>query len=128
MRMLIVDDVMTNCAVLKRMAMRVFGGEIDIETCPLAAIKACHERVYDIIVTDYMMPGLDGISMVSVLRRFDEYCRTPIIMTSACTDHAVLMKSLRHGVDDFIAKPVDAAQFRARITHHLSIRPNAYAA
>ncbi|MGB8819095.1 MAG: response regulator [Rhizobiaceae bacterium] len=128
MRMLIVDDVMTNCAVLKRMAMRVFGGEIDIETCSMAAIKACHERTYDIIITDYMMPALDGIGMVSVLRCFDEYKRTPIIMTSACADPAVLIRSMRHGVDDYILKPINADQFRSKITHHLSLRPNAYAA
>lgn len=128
MRMLIVDDVETNCAVMKRMAMRVFGGEIHIETSSLAAIKACHERTYDIIITDYMMPGLDGISMVSILRCFEEFKRTPIIMTSACADPAVLTKSRRHGVDDFILKPIHAEMFRNKILHYLSLRPNAYAA
>ncbi len=128
MRMLIVDDVMTNCAVLKRMAMRVFGGDIDIETSSLAAIKACHERTYDIIITDYMMPDLDGIGMVSVLRSFDEYKRTPIIMTSACTDPVVLNKSKRLGVDDFMTKPINAEQFRTKISHYLSMRPSAFAA
>jgi PleD family two-component response regulator len=128
MRMLIVDDVMANCAVLKRIAMKVFGGEIDIETSSLAAIKACHERCYDIIVTDYMMPELDGISMVSVLRSFDEYKHVPIIMTSGCSDPSTPHRSMRRGVDDFISKPINAEQFRNKISHYLSVRPNAYAA
>lgn len=128
MRMLIVDDVMTNCAVLKRMAMRAFGGEIDIATSSLEAIKACHERNYDIIITDYRMPVLDGIGMVSVLRSFDEYRLTPIIMTSSCADPVVFNKSMRHGVDDFIVKPINADQFRKKISHYLSLRPNSYAA
>ena len=126
--MLIVDDVMTNGAIMKRMAMRVFGGDIDIESSSLSAIKACHERKYQIIVTDYMMPDLDGISMVSVLRSFDEYKVVPIIMATACSDSAVLHKSLRMGVTDYILKPIHTDQFRSKLTHYLSLIPTAYAA
>ncbi len=128
MRMLIVDDVMTNAAVLKRMAMRVFGGDIDIETSSMAAINACHERKYDLIITDYNMPDLDGISMVSILRYFDEYKRTPILMTSAYSDPAIISKAMRLGINDFISKPVHTEHFRNRIQYYLSQRPSAYAA
>jgi putative two-component system response regulator len=128
MRMLIVDDVEANCAVLKRMAMKVFGGDIDIETSACGAIKACHERQYDIIITDYMMPEMDGLAFVIIVRSFDEYKRTPIIMTSACSDPSLYGRAARVGVDDFMNKPINTEQFRKKITHYLSLRPSSYAA
>ena len=128
MKMLIVDDVMTNAAVLKRMAMRVFGGDIDIETSSISAINACHERKYDLIITDYHMADLDGISMVNIIRLFFEYKNTPILMISSCSDPAVISKAMRLGINDFMPKPVHSEHFRNKIQYHLSQRPSTYAA
>jgi CheY-like chemotaxis protein len=128
MRMLIVDDEMTNCVVMKRMAMKVFGGDIDIETSGFAAVKACHERRYDIIVTDYMMPELNGLNLSSILRGFEEYKDVPIIMASGSTDPTQFNRLVRHGLDCFIAKPINSEQFRKKIAHFLSKRPSAFAA
>jgi PleD family two-component response regulator len=128
MRMLVVDDVMTNCIVIKRTAMKVFGGEIDIETSPLAAIKACHEKKYDIIVVDYYMPDMNGIEFVNVLRNFDEYRLVPIIMATSCRDNAIYNKSIRCGIDDFILKPLDFNQFRSKISFLLSNKARNFAA
>jgi PleD family two-component response regulator len=128
MRMLIVDDDVTNCAVMKRMAMKVFGGEIDIETSAFTAVKACHEKRYDIIVTDYMMPELNGLNMVSILRGFEEYKDTPIIMASGSTDPTHFNRLVRHGLDCFITKPINAEQFRKKIEFFLSKRPSTFAA
>jgi PleD family two-component response regulator len=128
MRMLIVDDDITNGAVMKRMAMKVFGGEIDVETSAFGAVKACHERRYDIIVTDYMMPELNGLSLVSILRRFEEYKNVPIIMASGSTDPMQFNRLVKHGLDCFISKPIDAEQFRKKIEHFLSKRPSTFAA
>lgn len=128
MRMIIVDEVMTNCIVMKRMAMKVFGGEIDLETSPLAAVHAMRERTYDIIVTGYKMPEMDGSCLVALVRSIDENRRTPVIMTSSCLEPAVRARLAGHGVDAFVAKPINAEQFRQKIFHYLSIRPSVFAA
>jgi PleD family two-component response regulator len=128
MRMLVVDDVMTNCIVIKRTAMKVFGGEIDIETSPLTAIKACHEKSYDIVVVDYYMPDMNGIEFVNVLRNFEEYRLTPIIMATSCRDSVTYNKSIRCGIDDFILKPLDFHQFRSKISFLLSNKARSFAA
>ena len=128
MRMIIVDDVMTNCIVMKRMAMKVFGGDIDLETSPLTAVKTIQDRSYDIIVSSYKMPEIDGLGLVSMIRKFDEHRRTPVIMTSSCLEPSVRSKLIRHGVEAFVARPINADQFRAKIAHYLSIRPSSYAA
>jgi PleD family two-component response regulator len=126
--MLVVDDVMTNCIVIKRTAMKVFGGEIDIETSPLSAIRACHEKQYDLVVVDYYMPDMNGIEFVKILRGFDEYRMTPIIMATSCKDSATYNKSIRCGIDDFILKPLDFKQFRNKISFLLANRAKSFAA
>ncbi len=118
MRMLIVDDVVTNCAVMKRMAMRVFEGEIDTVTSPASAILACRENTYDIVVTDYMMPEIDGISMVSIIRDIDDYKDVPIIMTSASPSPWLPTVSKENGIDEFITKPINMADFRGLIVKY----------
>jgi PleD family two-component response regulator len=128
MRMLIVDDDVTNGAVMKRMAMKVFGGEIDVETSAFVAVKACHEKRYDIIVTDYMMPELNGLNFVSIVRGFEEYQDTPIIMASGSTDPMHFNRLVRHGLDCFISKPINTEQFRKKIEYFLSKRPSTFAA
>jgi PleD family two-component response regulator len=128
MRMLIVDDDVTNGAVMKRMAMKVFGGDIDVETSAFGAVKACHERRYDLIVTDYIMPELNGLNLVSILRGFEEYKTTPILMASGSTDPTHFNRLVKHGLDCFITKPIDAEQFRKKIEYFLSKRPSTFAA
>ena len=118
MKMLIVDDIATNCAVMKRMAMRVFPGEIDISTSPKSAIAACRENNYHIVITDYMMPEIDGISMVKIIRNIDEYKITPIIMTSASPSPWLHTVARENSIDDFITKPINMANFRALILKH----------
>ena len=128
MRILIVDDVEANGAIMKRLAMKVFGGEICIATSGITAVRACHEAFHDLIITDYMMPDIDGLAMVSIVRSFTEYRRVPIIMTSADHDVALLSRASRAGVDDFLPKPINSEMFRKKIVHYLSMRPTSFAA
>jgi putative two-component system response regulator len=115
MKMLIVDDVMTNSAIMKRMAMRVFNGEIDIVSSGHEALQACEAKNYDIIVTDYMMPDMDGLKLVALLRHMDAHEGTPIIMASACHEPQLLQTAKAVGVTSFIAKPIPMDIFRNMI-------------
>lgn len=127
MRILVVDDVEANGAIMKRLAMKVFGGEIVIANSGIKAVQCCHEGLYDLIITDFMMPDLDGLSFISIIRSFAEYKRVPVIMTSADHDPALLSRAAKAGVDDFLPKPINSEMFRKKITHYLSMRPTAYA-
>lgn len=115
MKMLIVDDVMTNSAIMKRMAMRVFDGEIDLVVSASEAVEACKTNLYDLIVTDYMMPEVDGLELVAIIRQLDGHKQTPIIMASACHEPQLLNKAKAVGINNFIAKPIDMETFRKMI-------------
>lgn len=128
MRILIVDDVEANSAILKRLAMKVFGGEIVIANSGSSAVKCCHEEFFDLIITDFMMPDIDGLQMVNIIRGFTEYARVPVIMMSADHDPAILSRASKAGINDFLTKPINSEMFRKKIVHYLSMRPTPYAA
>ena len=105
---LIVDDVETNIFVAKGL-MSPYGLKIDSAESGFEAIKKIEDgNVYDIIFMDHMMPQMDGIETVHIIRGrgYDQ----PIV---ALTANAVAGQAdvfLQNGFDDFISKPIDVRQ------------------
>ncbi len=78
----------------------------------------------DIILSDYMMPGMDGLEMAERLRGDESVSHIPIIILSARTDEDSIIKGLRTGVDAYIEKPFSAEVLRARIGNLITMRRN----
>jgi DNA-binding response OmpR family regulator len=70
----------------------------------------------DIIVLDVMMPKIDGVSLVPLLRRFTE---SPIVMLSARSDPQDKIAGLIAGAEDYVGKPFDLAEIAARLRSQL---------
>ena len=68
---------------------------------------------FDVIVTDRMMPGADGLSIVRALRASG--VRTPVLMLTALGEVERRVEGLEAGADDYLAKPFAFAELRARI-------------
>lgn len=69
----------------------------------------------DIVVSDWMMPGLDGISLCRRIRERETTGYTYLILVSAQNSKSDIVHGLGSGVDDFITKPIDIDALRARI-------------
>lgn len=85
--------------------------------------KACDAQP-DIILSDYMMPEMDGLEMAERLRGDEAVSHIPIIILSARTDEDSIIKGLRTGVDAYIEKPFSADVLRARIGNLIAMRRN----
>ena len=72
-------------------------------------------RSADIIVTDVQMPRLDGRGFVIRLRAIPEFSDTPVLVVTADDARATKIELFRLGADDFILKPFDPDEFRARL-------------
>ena len=119
----IVDDNDTNLMLFEQLALRS-GQDVDVVTYadPLAALEACRSVVPDMIVVDYMMPGMDGHQYVEAVRRLPGLRDVPIVMVTAAAERSVRQKALELGVTDFLAKPVDPAEARVRFANLLALR------
>ncbi len=77
------------------------------------AYAALAENVFDLIVSDIMMPGIDGFEFASSVRELNE--DIPILFMTARDDIASKQKGFRIGVDDYMVKPIDFDELFLRI-------------
>jgi two-component system response regulator RpaA len=110
-RVLIVDDDPEHRALM-RMALAPDGHEIIEAGDGLAALRLAHEMRPDLIVLDIEMPLMDGWL---TCQRIREVWDTPIIMVTAVAQVEARVKGLGIGADDYVAKPWDIDELRARV-------------
>jgi len=85
------------------------------------ALAAVADHRPDLILTDIMMPRLDGHQLVAQLRTNPATARVPIILLSARAGEEAKVEGLAHGCDDYLVKPFSARELRARISTHLEL-------
>jgi two-component system, sensor histidine kinase and response regulator len=76
----------------------------------------------DLILLDVMMPGIDGIEVCKQIKAMPQWQAVPIIMVTALTSTADLARCLTEGADDFLSKPVNVVELRARVQSMLRIK------
>ncbi|MEG3898061.1 MULTISPECIES: hybrid sensor histidine kinase/response regulator [unclassified Microcoleus] len=76
----------------------------------------------DVILLDVMMPGIDGIEVCQRIKAMSQWEPVPIIMVTALTTKQDLARCLEAGADDFITKPVNGLELRARVNSMLRIK------
>jgi len=76
----------------------------------------------DLILLDVMMPNMDGIEACRRIKNMPQWESVPIIMVTALTSKQDLSRCLEAGADDFISKPVNSIELRARVRSMLRIK------
>lgn len=79
------------------------------------AIAAISEKIPDLILLDWMLPGMSGIDLVKRFRKESNTRDIPIIMLTAKGDETDRITGFDHGVDDYVVKPFSARELLARI-------------
>ena len=76
----------------------------------------------DFVITDLMMPVMDGLELTKHIKEDDRTCHIPVIMLTAKSDMVTQMECIQAGVTDFIAKPFSAVYLEAKIDNILKQR------
>jgi two-component system chemotaxis response regulator CheY len=106
MRVLVVDDDEAIVAMLSRYLLKQ-GFEVETAADALQALERVEQKQIDLVITDLMMPRMDGRELVRRLRIEPKTRELPIIMMTAYpSDHAA-DASLREGASFFLPKPLD---------------------
>jgi len=118
-RLLVVDDNADMCDYIGRL----LGDDYDVsfardgEQGSLMALRT----VPDLVLTDVMMPVLDGVGLVRRLRDDVRTRTVPIIMLSARAGEEARVAGLQSGADDYLTKPFTAAELSARVATHVKM-------
>ena len=117
---LIVDDKEANVALLKGM-LRVDGYSSVHSTTDPNEVCLLHRRNrYDLILLDLQMPGMDGFEVMEGLKEIEAGGYLPVLVVTAQPDHR--RRALEAGAKDFVSKPFDLAELRARVHNILEVR------
>lgn len=110
-RVLVVDD---EKLIVKgiRFSLEQEGMKVDCAYDGEEALKLAKENIYDILLLDVMLPKYDGFE---VCRQIREYSGVPIIMLTAKGDDMDKILGLEYGADDYITKPFNILEVKARI-------------
>jgi putative nucleotidyltransferase with HDIG domain len=129
-RILLVDDEPAILDVLSGM-LRHAGYAVDTESSSAEAFRRLEESVgvYDVVLTDLMMPDVDGLQILDRVRMIDALAM-PIVMTGLATKDTAVA-SLRHGAFEFIEKPIERGELlavveRAREYRRLRVENDRY--
>ncbi|MCA3236958.1 MAG: HD domain-containing phosphohydrolase [Curvibacter sp.] len=123
MRIVIVDDVETNLVLLRHFIAQLGEPyEVLSFTDPALALTACRQKMPDLLIVDYMMPGLNGIDLIRQLRSTPGRADVPVLMVTANDETEVRRNALEAGANDFLTKPLDKVEFRARMRNTLALR------
>jgi serine phosphatase RsbU (regulator of sigma subunit) len=119
-KVLIVDDQEVNVCVLERM-LRGAGHTSIASTMNPREVSELHRRNhYDLILLDLHMPGMDGFQVMEGLKEIETEGYLPVLMITAQPDQK--LRALQAGAKDFLSKPLDLAEVRARAYNMLEVR------
>jgi putative two-component system response regulator len=122
MSFLMVDDSRSSLIALRNAVRRFSDNAIETFTNPLEALARSREASFDIVLVDYIMPEMNGVEFIRSLRRQASYRNVPVIMVTSQTERRIRLDALKAGATDFLNKPFDPMELKARISNLLALR------
>jgi twitching motility two-component system response regulator PilH len=113
-KVLIVDDSKTELMYLTDLLLK---NGMQVRTAENAeeAFRRLAEEKPDLILMDVVMPGQNGFQLTRAISRDPQYANIPIIMCTSKNQETDRVWGMRQGARDYITKPVDAAELKAKI-------------
>ena len=119
-RILIVDDQELNIDLLRRMLRSAGYSSVSAITDPRQACELHRQNSYGLILLDLQMPGMDGFEVMEALKEIETDSYLPVLVITAQPDHKI--RALKAGAKDFVSKPFDSSELRARVHNILQVR------
>ena len=86
------------------------------------ALRMIDDRRPDVIVLDVLLPDTDGYHLAAEIKSNPANRNTPILLVTALNDREARLRGLASGADDFLTKPLDGAELRARVRNLLRLK------
>ena len=119
----IVDDLFSSRLLLAEIVRQIDGRlNLELFDTPSRALEFSRNSRVDMILTDYKLPEFDGVQLVRQLRALPHCVDVPIVVITVVDDRRVRYEALEAGATDFLIKPLDEHETRARCANLLELR------
>jgi putative two-component system response regulator len=121
-RVIIIEDNETTMALLCALVGRAEAVDAIAFSDPVEAVAKLADMNADLVLVDYMMPVMNGVEVIKAIRGLARHGAVPIVMVTSANERAVRLEALDAGATDFLGKPIDPIEFKARVRNLLALR------
>ncbi|MCB1852454.1 MAG: response regulator [Gammaproteobacteria bacterium] len=120
---LILDDQSISRMILEEL-IRSIDKDINVESFsdPVKALDWAKRNRHDLVITDFKMPVMDGVEFTQWIRQIPASVDVPVVIITCVDDKSVRYRALEAGATDFLSKPIDHHECRARCRNLLQLR------
>ncbi len=120
---LILDDQSVSRMILEELIQSI-DDDVHIESFadPVVALDWAKHNPHDLVITDYKMPNMDGVEFTHWLRQIPSCSDVPVVVITCMNEKAVRYRALEAGATDFLIKPFDHYECKARCRNLLKLR------
>jgi DNA-binding response OmpR family regulator len=118
--LLVVDDNADVRAFLQRELREQF--QVETAADGTAALNRMRTAAPDVVVSDVMMPGMDGFALCEAIKSDDDLRAIPVVLLTARAEVEDALQGLGQGADDYVTKPFDVRELNRRIERLLEVR------
>lgn len=111
---MLVEDQLEMADYISSVLSPFYRVEIAINGIDALEKLALFDELPSLIISDVMMPGMDGFELLAYLKQHETYCRVPVVMLTAVADSRNMLHALNIGVDDYLTKPFIRSELLAR--------------
>ncbi len=114
---IVVDDMEVSCATIRAALTRTGYADVRVASDAQQALEMLRERRADVVLADWIMPSMDGLTLTERIRQLDEETNryTAVILFTAKEGVDALVEAFERGVDDYLTKPLDERELAARV-------------
>lgn len=115
MKILVVDDFSTMRRIIKNLLRDLGFTNIQEADDGTTALPMLHQGDFDFVVTDWNMPGMQGIDLLKEIRKDDDLKHLPVLMVTAEAKREQIIQAAQAGVNGYIVKPFTAATLKEKL-------------
>ncbi len=116
-RILVVDDRENSSRAIRQALQRPF--EVEITADPAEAVARAESGLFDLIMISGLLRAGDGLRLCTQIRTIDGLRQTPVVLITDAEQTELVMRALDLGVNDYIMRPIDSNELRARVRTQL---------
>lgn len=115
MKILIVDDFSTMRRIEKNILKHIGFSHIDEAGDGKEALQKLKSKKYDLVISDWNMPVMEGIELLRAVRRDDDLKHLPFLMVTAEAEKASVLMAIKEGVSNYVVKPFTEEVIKGKI-------------